>query len=151
MTDMLVPLYKLPPAKPVAEGIVIRRAIGPEMHVVCDFAEKHFSRNWASECAVAMAAQPANVLVAVEDGKLLGFACYDATAKGFFGPTGVDEAARGRGVGAALLMATLQAMRDAGYVYGVIGSAGPIDFYKSQCGAIEIPDSTPGIYGDMLR
>ncbi|WP_295811663.1 GNAT family N-acetyltransferase [uncultured Nitratireductor sp.] len=151
MTDMLVPLYRLPQARRPAEGIVIRRAIAPEMHVVCDFAEKHFSRNWASECAVAMAAQPANVLVAVEDGVLLGFACYDATAKGFFGPTGVAEAARGRGVGAALLMATLHAMRDAGYVYGVIGGAGPVDFYKRQCGAIEIPDSTPGIYEGMLR
>lgn len=151
MPDLIVPLYKLAVEAPREDGIVIRRAIAPEMHVVCDFATQHFGRNWASECAVAFAAQPAGVLIAVEDGALLGFACYDATAKGFFGPTGVAEAARGRGVGAGLLMATLHAMRHAGYAYAVIGAAGPVDFYKRQCGAIEIPGSDPGIYEGMLR
>ncbi|WP_048645443.1 GNAT family N-acetyltransferase [Nitratireductor soli] len=151
MPDLLVPLYRLPAERPRDDGIAIRRAIAPEMHVVCDFAERHFSRNWASECAVAFAAQPPGVLVAVEEGQLLGFACYDATAKGFFGPTGVAEEARGRGVGVGLLMAALHAMRQAGYAYAVIGGAGPVDFYKRQCGAIEIPGSDPGIYGGMLR
>ena len=28
--------------------------------------------------------------IATENGKLIGFACYDATAKGFFGPIGID-------------------------------------------------------------
>lgn len=151
MTDLLVPLYRLPPLEPDAGGLVVRRAIAPEMHVVCDFAASRFGRHWASECAVAFAAQPAGVFVAVEDGKLLGFACHDATAKGFFGPTGVAEEARGRGIGGRLLIATLHAMRTAGYGYAIIGGVGPIDFYKRFCGAIEIPDSDPGIYRGLLR
>ncbi|MCR4266115.1 GNAT family N-acetyltransferase [Nitratireductor sp. ZSWI3] len=151
MPDLLVPLYKLPAQAPRGDAVVIRRAIAPEMHVVCDFAERHFSRNWASECAVAFAARPPGVLMAVEEGKLLGFACYDATAKGFFGPTGVAEAARGRGIGAGLLTTTLHAMWQAGYAYAVIGAAGPVGFYERHCGAIEIPGSEPGIYGGMLR
>ena len=93
--------------------------------------------------------RPANA--AVRDGKLLGFACHDATAKGFFGPTGVDEAARGQGIGEALLIATLRGMREAGYGYAVIGDPGPVAFYQKRLDALEIPKSKPGIYAGMLR
>lgn len=83
--------------------------------------------------------------------KLVGFACYDATCKGFFGPTGVDDVCRGKGVGTALLLACLHDMRAQGYGYAVIGGAGPVAFYEKTVGAIEIPDSKPGIYKGMLR
>ena len=83
----------------------------------------------ASEVALALSQQPPTVLIAVEGQTLVGFACYDASARGFFGPTGVDEAARGRGIGEALLIRTLKAMREAGYGYAVIGDPGPVGFY----------------------
>jgi hypothetical protein len=38
-----------------------------------------------------------------------------------------------------------------GYVYGIIGRAGPIEFYQKTVGAIVIPDSDPGIYTDLLK
>jgi hypothetical protein len=38
-----------------------------------------------------------------------------------------------------------------GYVYGVIGRAGPIEFYQRTIGAVVIPDSDPGIYVDLLK
>jgi hypothetical protein len=57
---------------------------------------------------------------------------------------------RKRGVGAALLVACLNAMRDSGYGYAIIGWVGPREFYAKTVGAIEIPDSTPGIYRDLL-
>jgi hypothetical protein len=41
-------------------------------------------------------------------------------------------------------------MREMGYVYGVIGRAGPIEFYQKAVGATVIPDSDPGIYTDLL-
>lgn len=41
-------------------------------------------------------------------------------------------------------------MRAAGYAYAIIGGVGPADFYARAVGAVEIPDSTPGIYADML-
>ena len=50
----------------------------------------------------------------------------------------------------ALLLATLHGMKDTGYGYGVIGGAGPVDFYKKCCGAIVIEDSTPGVYRWMV-
>jgi len=38
-----------------------------------------------------------------------------------------------------------------GYVYGVSGRAGPIEFYEKTIGAVVIPDSDPGIYVDLLK
>jgi predicted N-acetyltransferase YhbS len=55
------------------------------------------------------------------------------------------------GVGKALLLACLWALREMGYVYGIIGGVGPVDFYKKTVGAIEIPGSDTGIYNDLLK
>jgi hypothetical protein len=38
-----------------------------------------------------------------------------------------------------------------GYVYAIIGAAGPVHFYQKTVGAIVIPGSEPGIYTDLLR
>jgi predicted N-acetyltransferase YhbS len=70
--------------------------------------------------------------------------------KGYFGPTGVAESARGIGLGKALLFKALEALRDDGYAYGVIGGVGPREFYEKACGAFEIPGSDPGIFADLL-
>jgi GNAT superfamily N-acetyltransferase len=156
MTDMLVRLYALPPLEPelaamAAHGITIRRAIPPEKHVVLGWVGQHFSPNWASECDVAFSHQPPGIWLATQGPDLVGFACYDAVALGFFGPTGVAESMRGKGAGRALLLAALHAMRDTGYGYGIIGGVGPADFYAKAAGATIIEDSTPGIYAGMLK
>ena len=122
-----------------------------ERQFVVDWIELHFPGAWVSEAAVALSQQPATIYVAVKDGMLLGFACYDTSAKGFFGPTGVDATARGQGIGEALLIATLKGMREAGYAYAVIGDPGPVAFYQKRLDALEIPKSKPGIYAGMLR
>jgi GNAT superfamily N-acetyltransferase len=156
MTDMLVKLYALPPLTPsidaqTAQGISIRRAIAPEKHHVLRWVRQHFSEGWVSETDVGFARLPASVWLAVEAGHMIGFACYDVTARGFFGPTGVSEEARGRGTGRALLLACLHDMRAQGYGYAVIGGVGPVEFYANACGAVVIPDSWPGVYDGMLR
>lgn len=156
MTDMLVKLYTLPPLEPhiarQAElGITIRRAIPPEKHHVIGWVRAHFSEYWVNEVDVAYTRQPPTIWLATLDSALIGFACWDSTARGFFGPTGVSEAARGKGTGAALVLAALHDMRAHGYVYGIIGGVGPAEFYTSVCGATIIPDSTPAGYAGMLR
>ena len=156
MPDMLVKLYALPETETPEQyaartGITVRRAIGPEKLAVSEWVEKHFSKNWRSECEVAFSRQPVSCLVAVRDGKLLGFACYDATCKGFFGPTGVDENERGLGIGKQLFLQTLQAMRNDGYGYAVIGAAGPVAFYEKTAGAVVIEGSVPGVYAGMIK
>lgn len=155
MSDLLVRLYDLPAfaaeANVALAGVVVRRAIPPERQVILDWIIAQFSAGWASETSVALSSLPITCWVAVKDSELLGFACHDATAKGFFGPTGVLESARGQGIGEALLIATLKGMREAGYAYAVIGDPGPVEFYRKRLDALEIPHSKPGIYAGMLR
>ena len=155
MTDLLVKLYTLPPLEPVlaqqqAQGVTIRRGLAPEKHLVIDWVGRRFSPAWASECDVAFSRQPVACFIALAGDQLAGFACHDATYSNFFGPTGVDQAQRGRGIGQALLLACLHAMAAQGYAYAIIGDVGPAEFYTKTVGAIEIPDSTPGIYGGLL-
>lgn len=156
MPDLLVRLYDLPdpPLSPAiaAEGIVVRRAIPPEKHIVTAWITATFATpTWVSECETAFAGLPVTVWIATRGETLLGFACHDATARGFFGPTAVAEAERGKGIGEALLFATLRGMREAGYAYAIIGGVGPVDFYRKHLDVVVIPGSDPGIYRGMLR
>ncbi len=156
MPDMLVKLYELPDSRDVMErqsraGVSIRRALPPERHRVLPWIHKHFSAGWKSECAVAFGQAPVTCFLALDGQEIMGFACYEATCKDFFGPTGVREDARGRGIGTALLLASLEAMRAQGYGYAIIGGAGPVEYYRKVVGATVIEGSSPGIYAGMLR
>lgn len=155
MPDMLVPLLKLPALAPAieemtAQEIVIRRANSFEITAIREFIVKEFGAGWADEIMPCYHRQPITLFLAVRQGKVLGFGAYEATRRNFFGPTGVVETERGKGIGKALLLACLWGMRDMGYAYGIIGGVGPAEFYSKTAGATLIPESTPGIYTDML-
>jgi ribosomal protein S18 acetylase RimI-like enzyme len=156
MSDMLVKLYELKDdwgfiAEQEELGITIRKPIGPEKQLVVDWVRETFSDAWASETDRAISNVPISNFIAIQDGKLIGFTCYDATALGFFGPIGVLESCRGRGTGKALLLACLLDMKLKGYGYAIIGSVGPSEFYSKSVGAVEIPDSSPGLWKTWLR
>ena len=152
MPDLLVNLLKLPSLDQLKdESVNIRRAQPFEITPVRDFIEKNFSVAWADEVSVGFANKPVTVVIATRDGRVIGFAGYECTRKAFFGPTGVVESERGSGIGTALLIASLWGLRELGYVYGIIGGAGPVEFYQRAVGAIVIPESQPGIYTDLLR
>jgi len=158
MTDMLVKLYELPGCISLLQqhrdaGVDIRRALAPEKYIVTDWIGEVFSSPWVSECEVAFAHEPVSCFVAVENEKPIGFVCYDTTARGFIGPIGVDERARGRGIGKALLLAGLHAMEAQGYAYAIIGGGGgaSADFYAKTAGAVVIEGSSPGVYRGRLK
>ncbi|MGZ5437109.1 MAG: GNAT family N-acetyltransferase [Pyrinomonadaceae bacterium] len=153
---MLVNLLNLPPLQRLldemtAADVNLRRAQPFELTPVRQFIEQTFSVAWADEVSVGFAHKPVTVYIATRDRRVIGFAGYECTRKAFFGPTGVAESERGRGVGKALLIAALWGLRELGYVYGVIGGSGPIEFYKEAVGAVVILDSDPGIYEDLLK
>ena len=155
MIDMLVRLYDLPESqglytKVMENGVVLRRPGAYELHLVQEFVRGHFSPKWVSEVQVAFSRQPVACFIATKGNEILGFSCYETTAKGYFGPTGVAESARGLGLGKALLFKALEAQREAGYAYAFIGGVGPKEFYAKTVGAIEILGSDPGIYVDIL-
>ncbi|HVT06122.1 MAG TPA: GNAT family N-acetyltransferase [Polyangia bacterium] len=151
MADLLVRLYDLPALAPAVDalaggGIAVRRPAASERSPVIDWMRAHGSPGWADECAVAFARQPIACFVAVEGTALVGVACYDAACRNFFGPELVAPDRRGRGIGRALLLSALHAMRDDGYGYAIIGWAGSVDFYRRAVGAVVIDGSTPGVY-----
>lgn len=156
MLDLLVHLLKLPPLAPAieplnAQGITVRRARSFELSMVRSFIEDNFSPSWADEVSVGFASKPITVYLATHNRSIIGFAAYDCTARGFFGPEGVAEPFSKRGIGKALLLSCLWGLREIGYVYAIIGQAGPIDFYVKTVGAVPIADSDPGIYVDLLN
>lgn len=151
MSDLLVKLYSLPPPPSPPPGIQVRRAFAAEKRLVCDWVTAHFGAGWASECEAAFARLPVACFVALREGQLLGFACYDATARGFFGPTGVAESERKHGLGVALLLAALHDMASQGYAYAIIGRPESADFYRKHVSAIEIPGSDPGFYQGLMK
>jgi GNAT superfamily N-acetyltransferase len=155
MIDMLVNLYEIPDSAEIYkriedQGITLRRANAYERHIVADWVGEHFSPKWVSEVKVAFSRQPVSCFIATKDQEILGFACIETTAKGFYGPTGVSEEARGTGVGKALLYMSMEALKASGYVYGVIGGVGPREFYEKAIGATVISNSDPGVYRDIL-
>jgi GNAT superfamily N-acetyltransferase len=156
MADMLIKLYELADdwqflSKQLALGIGIRKPIGPEIHGIIAWVADHFSAGWASETDVALSNKPCTCFVAVKDSKIIGFACYDATALGCFGPIGVEKSHRKKGTGTALMNACLLDMKLKGYGYAIVGAVKDENYYKNAVGAIEIPDSAPGIYHSQIR
>jgi ribosomal protein S18 acetylase RimI-like enzyme len=153
--DMLVKLYALPDSRDAYErlrkaDITMRRALAPEKHKVVAWVRNAFSEAWASEVEVAFSRQPVSCFIAVQQKNILGFACHDATCPNYFGPTGTDPNARKNGIGTALLLACLEAMKQQGYGYAIIGGVGPAEFYQKVVGAIPIEGSQPGVYRGLL-
>jgi len=154
--DMLVKLYALEDdwgfrAKQEKAGITIRKPMGPEKHLVVEWVTELFGNSWGSEVDMAMTNRPVSCFFALRNDMIVGFACYDATALGCFGPIGVEEAFRDRKIGKALLLACLLDMKNNGYKYVVIGAVGEPVFFKKTVDALEIPDSTPGLLSGWLR
>src|SRR2546421_11525181 len=90
MVDLLVNLLKLRPVGPSVEklekGVLVRRANCFEMTAIREFVLENFSVGWADEISVAYARQPVSLFVATKKSKVLGFAAYECTRRGFLGP-----------------------------------------------------------------
>lgn len=156
MADLLVDLYRLEDNSEKFEllkkqGFEFKQVLAPDRGKVLHFVKKHFTSEWADECEASFSNCPITCFIAVKDKRIVGFACYEATAKNFFGPTGVDKKFNGKGIGSALLVKCLLSMKYMGYAYAIIGGAeGAAEFYKKAVNAFEIPNSTPGIYSRLL-
>jgi predicted N-acetyltransferase YhbS len=153
--DMLVQLLKLEPIAPVIDsmkeaGVIIRRANPWEISLVKDFIVSEFTQGWADEVSIGYCRQPVSVFIAIRNDNVVGFAAYECTRRAYFGPTGVAANERGNGIGKALCLAALHGLRDMGYAYGIIGSAETPEFYTRSVGAVEIADSVPGVYVDLI-
>ena len=151
-SDMIVSLYNLP-EEPKLENIKIKRAFVGDKKVILDFIEENFKNNWVYEAEHSLMQDVSKCFVATENGKILGFACFDGAAKGFFGPIGVAESRRNENIGQALLIRSLNAMREYGYAYAIIGWVNEAEmFYKKTVGAKVIEGGNPenSVYSNLV-
>lgn len=154
--DLLVKLYTVEEdhsllKKLADEGIEIKRALSPDKGRILQFIKANFTEGYENECDVCFANMPVSCFIAVKDHKMIGFACFEATAKNFFGPTAVLDEFHGKGIGKALLLRSLVAMRELGYGYAIVGWVDDaLQFFLKTVDAQIIPDSFPGVYGRMI-
>ena len=146
--DMITPLLAVPPAAPHVErlrgeGITVRRAKVWEQVQLREFIAQHLSPHWVDEAGIGFSNKPISVFVAFHGVRMIGFAAYECTYRGVFGPIGVEEPYRKQGVATALLLRCLESMREMGYIYAIIGQAGPRLFFEKACGAISVPEDWP--------
>jgi len=150
--DALVKLYDLPISKFDKDNIIVRRVMAYEKTQLLSWVNSQFGSSWSDECSVAFSNQPVSCLVAINNGSIVGFACYDCTLKNYFGPIGITEDFRNLGIGSHLLITCLNVMKNNGYAYAIIGGCDEqLDFYLKSVGAIPIEGSTPGIYSNRIN
>lgn len=155
MPDMLVKLYELPELHGSLEemgnhGIQIRRAMAPDKKRILAWIGENSTQGAVGEADVCFSHTPISLFLATRDREIVGYACYNATAPNFFGPTKVLETEQKKGIGKALLLKSLYALQAQGYAYAIIGGVGPQGFYEKVVGATLIEGSKPGIYKDYL-
>lgn len=149
--DLLVDLYQLTFDEPKL-NVSIQRALSPDSDAILAFIQTYFSDGWVSEVKASLYKSQPTCYIAVDQKKLVGFACYDATAKSYFGPMGVHSDYRKKGIGKALILKCLEAMRYDGYGYAIIGSVEShnFHFYQEACQASPIEKSM-NIYQRMIH
>lgn len=150
--DMIVNLKDISYREEEGE-LKIKRAFAGDKESILQFVRENFSASWVGEAECAILQCPSQCFIATEKGKILGFACYDVSALGFFGPIGVLESERGRHVGKRLLLKTLDAMKAAGYGYAIIGWVSDAEpFYRRTVGAEFIRGASPdnSVYSNLV-
>ena len=121
-----------------AQGYQLARLAAHQLDATAAMVEKEFSKGWAFEMTRAASASEPGVHLATElsSGTVVAFAAHDGNNQGlgWFGPTGTLEPHRGRGIGAALLVACLLDVQASGLGEAQIAWIGPRDFYDKIVG-----------------
>ena len=147
MPDLLVNLLKLPATRRSAR--IQRRRAQPLRYLAsAGLWRKIFPRAGQTRSRSVLRDNRSPFYIATIDREIAGFAAYECTRRGFFGPTGVVDSARGKGIGKALLLASLWGAARDGVRLRHHRRRGSGRFYQKTVGAIIIPDSEPGIYVD---
>lgn len=158
MADMLVKLYNIPHSHAIQEnlfksGIRIKKALAPDRSRIIAFSRTCAKDDYLDEVKAAFSNNPITCYIATREKEIIGFACYEATVRNFFGPMAVLESERKKGIGKALLLKSLESMQELGYAYAIIGwpAKSAIDFYKKCVDAILIDEKSSGVYKRMIE
>ncbi len=158
MADMLVKLYNIPHSHDIEKnllksGIRIKKALAPDRSRIIAFSRTCAKDDYSDEVKAAFSNNPITCYIATREKEIIGFACYEATARNFFGPMAVLESERKKGVGKALLLKALESMWELGYAYAMIGwpTKSAVGFYKKCVDAILVDEKSSGVYKRMIE
>lgn len=161
MADLICRLYERDFSVTAAEahlkeeGISFKRAHPVDKARILNFVGETFSDGWRNECEHSFSYPFPTCYIAVKDKAVIGFACFEATGRGFFGPIGIAPEFRRKRIGDTLTRLCLNSMKEMGYAYAIIGwaSTGARPFYTEGFGAVEIPESEPrnSIYRNLIN
>jgi GNAT superfamily N-acetyltransferase len=128
-------VVELPADLPTGEARVARP---DEVEAVAAFCREHYA-NWETEARWAFDEPRPKCAVWLENGELLGFACWSVTRQGWFGPMAtrpdLREGRNHRGIGTGTLAVALQGLAAEGYRTAEISWVGPERFYARVAGA----------------
>jgi predicted N-acetyltransferase YhbS len=110
-------------------SLSIRRAQKEDMKSVLEFIRSEFPIFWVYEAKIAFKYKKPKVWIAEEKGKMIGFSVYSALEPHWFGPIGVTERKRFRGIGTTLLFNCLKSMREEGQRIVIIPWTKKLFFY----------------------
>jgi GNAT superfamily N-acetyltransferase len=119
------------------QGYTILRQPPARLQNDVTLVEESFSSGWAFEMRRAHTrSNGVHIAIETATGAFAGFAAHDGNnaGRGWFGPTGTLLEHRSRGLGAALLMACLLDVRDAGHSHCQVAWIGPRGFYDKIAG-----------------
>nr|WP_245349937.1 GNAT family N-acetyltransferase [Cytobacillus eiseniae] len=125
---------------PQMDSTIVRKVNKKEYAIVEQFVESNFSFEWSQTIKEGFSLNDPHIYIAIADKEIIGFAAFDVYKgkKCYFGPMGVSNSNRKKGVGTMLLHHCLKEMKEIGYEYAIIGEAGPIEFYEKACHAVVI-------------
>ena len=141
LTASLNVINKKPASK--KEGFKYERVQPEDFDKTYDFVKQQFPNNtWAAEVKISFKLQPPSTFIAKNaNNNIIGWATHSLYFPGSFGPTGVKESLRGKGVGTILFLWCLWNIKQSGVENCEIMWVGgdTVKFYSKVIGAYISP------------
>lgn len=117
-------------------SIMVRRASRHDRDAILDFISSEF-HGWEGEVQIALENEPPTIFIAELNGRVVGFSAHECNnmGTGWFGPMGTSKTLRGKGIGRALLLRSLEDLKRMGFKQAIIPWVGPVKFYHRNCNA----------------
>lgn len=118
------------------EGFKIRRLQPNDRIAFSDWLLRTWGPAWQAEGLLTLKRDPITCFVAEYNGRICAFAAYGVTSFPYsFGPTGTEEALRGKGLGRVLFYRCMQDLKEHGHNFAEVSWVGPITFYAKVANA----------------
>jgi len=122
----------------VNNGFLFRKARSQEKRELVGWIRDTFSPFWAYEVSCCFGEDSTSVWLAEHEGAIVGFAAYSSLEPDWFGPIGVDQKVRRKGIGTVLLYKAINSLRLNGHRLITIPWTDLLFFYSQLPGIVAI-------------